>query len=121
MTLVLVVDDEPLLRRLIESVLLDEGYDVMVAGTGRDMLDILETTHPDIVLLDVMMPGIDGIEAFLTMRTRPALQRIPVIMMSAAMTSRTLKSHAIAAFIAKPFDLDILLETVDSVLRTPDA
>ncbi len=115
MKVVLVVDDEPLIRQLIESVLLDEGYGVLVANSGMRMLQTLETAQPDVILLDVMMPNGDGREAFRTLRSHDHLRDIPVVMMSAGVGSHLL-DPAITAFMPKPFDLDILIATVERAI-----
>jgi CheY-like chemotaxis protein len=108
---VLVVDDEPLLRDLLAAFLSSEGYEVAVAANGRAMLEVVARERPDLVLMDVMMPGLDGREAFRLMQAQSDLQRIPVVMTSAAVGEDRL-DPGIAAFLPKPFDLDQLLETV---------
>lgn len=115
MKTVLVVDDEPLIRQLIETVLLDEGYTVLIANSGSRMLQTLETARPDAILLDVMMPNGDGREAFKIMQTHAQFRHIPVVMMSAGVGAHAL-DPAITAFIPKPFDIDMLIETVARVV-----
>ncbi|MDP9469617.1 MAG: response regulator [Chloroflexota bacterium] len=75
MKMVLVVDDEPVIRDLVADVLRDEGYAVVTAADGREGLDLLARERPDLVLMDVMMPGLDGREAYLAMRSRPICRR----------------------------------------------
>ena len=116
MTLVLVVDDEPLIRELIESVLVDEGYRVHVAGSGRGLLKLLETTEPDLILMDVMMPDGNGRETFRSLQGDPRLKAIPVVMMSAGVTAHTL-DPGIAGFLPKPFDLSVLLAIIDRTVK----
>lgn len=111
MTLVLVVDDEPLIRELIESVLVDEGYHVQVAGSGRGLLTLLETADPDLILMDVMMPDGNGRDTFRCLQGDCRLRSIPVVMMSAGITARALDPR-IAGFLPKPFDLALLLAIV---------
>jgi len=112
---VLVVDDEPVLRGLVAEVLRDEGYAVAEAGDGEALLDRLKDERPNLVLLDVMMPGIDGRQAYLVMRSRDDLPRVPVVMMSAAVSPNQL-DPSIAAFLPKPFDLDRLLALVEELI-----
>jgi len=112
---VLVVDDEPVLRGLVAEVLRDEGYAVAEAGDGGALLDRLEDERPDLVLLDVMMPGIDGRQAYLVIRSRDDLPQVPVVMMSAAVNPKQL-DPSIAAFLPKPFDLDRLLALVEELI-----
>ena len=80
---VLVVDDEPAVRAVVRDVLFEEGYAVLEASDGRAMLELLAHEHPDLVLMDVMMPGLDGREAYRMLRARNDLSDIPVVMMSA--------------------------------------
>ena len=119
MKTVLVVDDEPVIRELVADLLRDEGHAVVTAADGREGLAVLAREHLDLVLMDVMMPGLDGRAAYLGMRAQPELLDVPVILMSAAVQSERLDS-SIAAFLAKPFDLDALLALVARLLDTPD-
>ena len=80
---VLVVDDILANVRLLEAKLAAEYFDVVTAMNGADALEAVQRTKPDIVLLDVMMPGIDGIEVCRRIKANPATQHIPVIMVTA--------------------------------------
>ena len=112
---ILVVDDEPAIRELIVAVLEDEGYDAVGAGSGSRALEMMPSERPDLVLMDIMMPEMDGREALRRMREQPELARIPVVMMSAALAPDRV-GQRISAFLAKPFDLDHLLSTVAQIL-----
>ncbi len=113
---ILVVDDEPAIRELIVAVLEDEGYEAIGAGSGSRALELLPMERPDLVLMDIMMPEMDGREALRRMREQPDLAGIPVVMMSAAFAPDRI-GHPVSAFLSKPFDLDHLLDTVSSILR----
>jgi len=115
---VLVVDDEPVLRVLVREILQEEGYAVIDATDGRSMLELLDGVHPDLVLMDVMMPGIDGREAYKVLRSRTDLPDLPVVMMSAAVQPSKL-DPSITAFLRKPFDLSELLELVERLIGPP--
>ena len=115
MTTVLVVDDERTIRELVVEVLRDEGYAAVGAADGRDALAALERDAPDLVLMDVMMPELDGASAYLAMRNGPAGLAVPVILMSAAFDPDRLP-EGVAGFLPKPFDLDRLLGLVARVL-----
>ena len=115
MKTVLVIDDEPVIRDLVADVLRDEGYTVITANDGHEGLDRLTRERPDLVLMDVMMPGLDGREAYLAMRSRPDLPQVPVVMMSAAVRPEGLDA-SIAGYLPKPFDLDDLLALVIRLL-----
>jgi CheY-like chemotaxis protein len=115
---VLVVDDEPVLRTIVREILHEEGYAVIEAADGRVMLEMMERERPDLVLMDVMMPGVDGREAYRQLRSRPEHQDVPVVMMSAAVPSHGL-DPSIAGFMAKPFDLNQLVELVVRLIGHP--
>ena len=117
---VLVVDDEPVLRVLIREILQDEGYAVIDAADGQSMLDLLQGVHPDLVLMDVMMPGVDGRKAYQALRSRTDMPDLPVVMMSAAVQPGKL-DPSIAAFLRKPFDLTELVELVAQLIGPPHA
>ena len=84
MKTVLVVDDEPALRAAVRAILDDEGYGVLEAPHGGAMLELLAEERADLVLLDVMMPGGDGRDAYRELCARADLPDVPVVMMSAA-------------------------------------
>lgn len=112
---ILVVDDEPAIRDLILAVLEDEGYTVVGANSAIHALEVIAHQRPDLILMDIMMPEMDGREAFRRIRQRPELAGIPVVMMSAAYAADRVPQH-VAGFLSKPFELDHLLETVSRLL-----
>jgi CheY-like chemotaxis protein len=117
---VLVVDDEPVLRTIVREILHEEGYAVIEAADGRVMLEIVAREHPDLVLMDVMMPGIDGREAYQQLRSNPEHRDVPVVMMSAGVRPIRL-DPSIAGFMAKPFDVTQLIELVARLIGHPHA
>src|SRR5215475_4174822 len=111
---ILVVDDDPEVRMTTREFLSGKGYAVSVAAGGREALSMLETVNPDVVLLDVIMPDMDGME---TLRRLVAAQpSLPVIMITAnadiEITSKVLQMGA-ADYVPKPFDLDYLDQAVN--------
>jgi two-component system, OmpR family, response regulator MprA len=102
----------------VREILHEEGYAVIEAADGQVMLEIMARERPDLVLMDVMMPGVDGREAYRQLRARREHQDIPVVMMSAAVPSHGL-DPSIAGFMAKPFDLTQLLDLVVSLIGRP--
>jgi DNA-binding response OmpR family regulator len=80
---VVVVDDDKEVQEIITFVLSRNGFDVAVASNGQQLQDMLATTTPDLVILDVMMPGIDGYQIFASLREYAATRHIPVIIMTA--------------------------------------
>ncbi|WP_242333447.1 MULTISPECIES: response regulator transcription factor [Anaeromyxobacter] len=109
MVSVLVVDDESDIREAVAEVLADEGYVVHGAGDGAEALRKARAVHPNIVLLDLMMPGMNGWEFRAAQKGDPELSDIPVVVLSAL--GRVAGMDA-AGFIQKPFDLDELLDAV---------
>ena len=110
----LVIDDDAIIRETLATALGDEGYSVRTAGDGRAGLETLASWSPDVIVLDLMMPVMDG-QAFLA--AKAALEhaaRIPVIILSAAHQIRTQAAALNAAAVfPKPFDLGALLDTVE--------
>lgn len=80
---VVVVDDDKEIQEIVTFVLSRNGFDVKVAGNGPQLQDVLATTAPDLIILDVMMPGIDGYQIFASLRDNAATRHIPVIIMTA--------------------------------------
>ena len=116
---ILVVDDKPENVRLLDAVLSPRGYTVDTAGSGAEALERLTTQPPDLVLLDVEMPEIDGYEVCRRIRAMPETEVLPVIMITAS--GRDEKRHALDAgaddFVMKPFDQAELLARVRSLVR----
>ncbi|MEU1289098.1 response regulator transcription factor [Kitasatospora sp. NPDC005856] len=114
----LVVDDEPALRDALESSLAFEGYEVATATDGYEALESVERDRPDLVLLDIMMPRMDGLTAVRRMRSRG--DTVPVLMLTArdAVGDRVTGLDVGADdYLAKPFELDELLARVRALLR----
>jgi DNA-binding response OmpR family regulator len=105
---ILVVDDDPRLLHIVEMYLSIEGYDVVTAENGEDGLKEVETARPDLVILDIMMPGMDGIEACRRIRTNAETQSVPVVMFSALSSDDDVERARLAGanhLITKPFNL----------------
>jgi DNA-binding response OmpR family regulator len=117
MTQVLVVDDEPMVREVLARYLEAEGFGVVTAGDGEEALDRFEESRPDLVLLDLMLPRIDGFEVLDRMRT---LDRVPVIMLTARgeETDRVVGLDLGADdYVTKPFSPREVVARVRAVLR----
>lgn len=115
--LVLVVDDETRIVRFVRARLMEDGYQVLTANTGEAALELLENEQPDLVILDIMMPGIDGFE---TLRRIRREGDTPVIMLSARLSdSDRIKGFENGAddYVVKPFNPDELMARVEAVLR----
>jgi len=115
--LVLVADDEPRITKLVSMALGDEGFRVVMARDGEEALRKAEEVRPDVVLLDIVMPGIDGIEVMRQLRER---RPVPVILLTAkGSTADKAKGLDLGAddYVAKPFHPDELAARVRAVLR----
>jgi len=118
---ILVVDDDPPSVKMTAFLLREEGYQVLTANNGNDALKLAEQEDPDLILLDVMMPGLDGFATLREIRSRFA---IPVIFLSAkGETSDRVAGLELGAddYLAKPFEPSELLARVKAVLRRTEA
>jgi len=110
---VLVVDDEPDLRALYALNLQEAGHEVLTASNGAEGLGLLTREHPDVILVDLMMPVMDGYEFLQELRKMPEHQRTPTIVVSAVATGGYSRKLGATGFVAKPFDLDELVSVVE--------
>ncbi len=111
---ILIVDDEPGVADLIDTVLKEEGYTVAIARDGVEGLMLAREWDPDLILMDVMLPGLDGGAAIRRLKNDPATENIPIVAMSAASNIRRLREELkeADAALSKPFDIDSLLAQV---------
>jgi excisionase family DNA binding protein len=119
--LVLIVDDDARLREFVRVNLEMDGYAVREAGSAEEGLAALEEEPPDLVLLDVMMPQVDGFEMLRRMQERHGLGSVPVVMFSGKVDEETATRAAregAQAFIGKPFDPQQLIESTKQLLRS---
>ncbi len=116
---ILVVDDVPQNVRLLEAVLVPRGYEVLTANDGISALELVESEQPDLILLDVMMPGLDGYAVCSHLRENDDTAVLPVIMVTSSIGQEKTKAIEAGAddFIPKPFNHDELLTRVRSLLR----
>ena len=116
---ILVVDDVPQNVRLLEAVLVPRGYEVLTAHDGIAALELVESEHPDLILLDVMMPVLDGYAVCSHLREHDDTAVLPVIMVTSSIGQEKTKAIEAGAddFIPKPFNHDELLTRVRSLLR----
>jgi DNA-binding response OmpR family regulator len=115
-TTVLVVDDDPNIRDVLATALRDEGYRVDTASDGAEALQLARKHEPGAVILDVMMPVMDGWEFLEQWRSRPADHRAPVLVVSAGRDWTTALDLGATGYLSKPFDLLTLETTLASVL-----
>lgn len=117
---ILVVDDDPDILQFVRLNLELDGFDVDLAGGGREALEMAAAAPPDLMLLDVMMPEIDGLTVLRRLRSDPGTANIPVIVLTArSLAEDRVKGLDLGAddYITKPFDLEELIARVRTVLR----
>jgi len=117
---VLIVDDEPNIVVPIEFLMEQNGYSVLVAGSGEEALEIIAKHNPDLVLLDIMLPGIDGYEVCEIMRLDPKWQKIKIIFLTAKGRDVDVAKGMVLgadAYIIKPFSNVEIIENVRKLLN----
>jgi two-component system OmpR family response regulator len=117
---ILVVDDDPVIVRLLEVNFRLDGFDVSTAGRGEEAIELAVATPPDIILLDIMMPGLDGYQVCRRLREIPALTDIPVLFLSARAkddAGAVGEDLGFVDYVTKPFDPTDLVATVRRLLE----
>jgi DNA-binding response OmpR family regulator len=109
---ILVVEDEPTVADLIEAVLAGEGYTVAIARDGAQGLMLARDWSPDLILMDIMLPAVDGTTAIRRLKSDPETADVPIVAMSAGRNLRNQSEELADAALAKPFDIDALLAQV---------
>lgn len=116
---ILVADDEVSLRRLVNATLAADSYTVLEASRGTEALVLAQTEHPDLILLDVRMPDLDGFEVCRRIKSDPELKATPVVMLtSASLEEERQEGYAAGAnsYLTKPFSPLQLLEVIQQLL-----
>ena len=115
----MVVDDEPNIVLILEFLLQREGYHVEKAYNGLQALELANTFLPDIIVLDVMMPGMDGFEVARKMRSNPVLESAKIVFLTAKGTQRDKESgyaNGAEYYMIKPFDNDEFVNTINEIM-----
>ena len=115
---ILVVEDNKNTRKLITTILKNHGYNTLEAGDGNEALEVLEHNHVDLMVLDVMMPHMDGFT--LTETLRQSGSQLPILILSAKQTVMDIKQGFLVGiddYLTKPFDFDVLLLRIKALLR----
>ena len=115
--LIYLIEDDEDIRFIVEYILQESNYRVTSFGTASEFNKEIQTSHPDLILLDVMLPDGNGINICRSLKTDPLTLHIPIIIMSAHAAEKSVLEEACADdFISKPFDLDDLLLSVKKIL-----
>jgi len=118
--LILIVEDQPLNRKLVRDVLQAKGYRTVESESGEDGVRAAMEQHPDLILMDIQLPGISGIEALRRLRANPGTCKIPVIAVTASAMQRNRREIIAAGFDgyqAKPINIAAFFETVREALE----
>jgi CheY-like chemotaxis protein len=120
MNRVLIVDDEASIRELIAEALREAGYHVDTAAHGAEALELIQSRPPQAIVLDLMMPRLDGSRFVQLMRLNPRFASVPIVLVTAAygalQAAERIGAHAC---VAKPFELDELVEVVGRIIDEP--
>lgn len=115
---ILIVDDELPIAEIIAEVLADEGFETITAAGGEHALQILSASVVHLVLLDLYMPGLSGLDVLARLRAEPAHAELPVIVMTAGtVDSETLVRQGATQVLPKPFEVNALVETVRGLVQ----
>jgi CheY-like chemotaxis protein len=115
----LVVDDEPYMHRLLRHHLQRAGFQMLGAGNGREAIEVARREAPDLIVMDVMMPGMDGLSALKELKGTESTKSIPVIMITANahhITRQEAEASGAALFLTKPFSPTQLLQVVRALV-----
>jgi DNA-binding response OmpR family regulator len=117
---IMVVDDDANLRRLLSYNLSQSGFDVLMVNRGDTAMEKLKVFNPDLMILDIMMPGLDGLSCLKSLRDNPNTRGLPVILLTAVADLDTRLEACrtkVSKFITKPFNLPELLGEVNKLLQ----
>lgn len=117
---ILVVDDQPSIRGILETALSDAGADVWCVPDGPTAITLLETANPELILLDLAMPGMNGWQVLEALSGKPRTAGIPVVLQTSAEdfpSFQRARRHGVAAFVNKPFRLAEVVETCRRILQ----
>ena len=120
--LILVVEDNDKNRKLVRDVLTFKGYEIIEAETGEEGVRLAQERHPSLILMDIRLPGIDGIEALRRLRAEQATRRIPIMAMTASVMTadrQKITDAGFDAFQSKPLKVSDFVAAVERLLDHP--
>ncbi|MCC7081393.1 MAG: response regulator [Burkholderiales bacterium] len=124
MKLILIIEDNAMNMKLVRDVLRVKGYDTLEAATAEDGLRIARERHPDLILMDIQLPGMNGVDAIKLLRADPAVANTRVVAITASVmqhdTQRIMRA-GFDGFIEKPINLRTFLATVRQAMRAGNA
>ncbi len=118
---ILVVDDEPINVKLVESALAPHGYKIITAENGGEAINLARIHNPDLILMDIFMPGMDGYTASSEIRKDPKTRDIPIIMLTSVghdLNKKLAASIGASGYIVKPFMIDDLNNKINETLQS---
>lgn len=115
---ILVVDDDPVVIKLVETMLKNRGFDVDTAVDGLDALAKIKTSDPALIILDVMMPEINGYDVCYQLRFNDDFKRIPIILLTsrARELDKKISDRSNISYISKPVDANLILKEIEVLL-----
>lgn len=117
---IIVVDDEEDILLLMRRILENRNYEVALSKNGQELFTRLKTERPDLIILDVMMPGISGFEVCRQLKSLPETKQIPVLLLTVLMDKNDVRrgmASGADAYLNKPFDPDLLIREIDGILQ----
>ena len=120
MPLIMVVDDEPDILAMLDMILRRHGYETILSEGGEEVIELIRQKKPDLILLDLMMPRIEGTELLRRLRSDEALRDIPVVVVSVRSTIEKESREAMELadeYITKPIDVPVLISTIEKLLQ----
>lgn len=122
-TRVLICDDDPVILRLLEVNLEIEGYDVLKASNGEEAFELAVAEVPDLIVLDIMMPRLNGYQTCAKLKEEDRTKHIPVVFLSAKAQQSDIelgKSYGVEEYLTKPFDPSDLIDVVERLSSSPE-
>lgn len=122
-TKILIVDDDAKMLKLYSAILVKEGYEVLTASDGKEGYDLAVSAKPNLILLDVMMPSVDGVQAFEYLSENPSTKSIPVVFLTSLVKEEEVEAKAGEIggreYISKSTPKEKFIARIKDILRTP--